>query len=124
MRQVSQESQLLSLITLDFVTKCLSQYVCLNVAIFEHIVSDCMYQVKRPIKDKQRTNKMSKTETYDLDFAREAAINLTLKRVQHELDIMIEKLGKHKDFAEIANGIQIAKIKLADLTVEQIEEDI
>jgi hypothetical protein len=64
------------------------------------------------------------TEKSDLDFAREAAINLTLKRVQRELDIMIEKLGKHKDYSEITNGIQIAKLKLADLTIEQIEEDI
>ena len=38
--------------------------MCLNVAYFEHLVSDLFYQVKRLDTDKQRTNKMY----YELRF--------------------------------------------------------
>lgn len=64
-------------------------------------------------------NKM--IEQSQLDFAREAAINLTLKRVQRELDEVIQALEK-EGLTQVGNGVRIAKIKLADLTVEQIEE--
>jgi len=60
----------------------------------------------------------------NLDFAREAAINLTLKRVQRELDEMYSKLYEHSEYRELANGIQLARIKISDLTIEKIEEDI
>jgi hypothetical protein len=64
-------------------------------------------------------NKM--IEQSQLDFAREAAINLTLKRVQRELDEVIKALEK-EGLTQVGNGVRIAKLKLADLTVEQIEE--
>ena len=59
----------------------------------------------------------------DLDFATSAAINLTLKRVQRELDEIIQALEiENATFGVI--GVRLAKIKISDLTVEKIEEDI
>jgi hypothetical protein len=63
---------------------------------------------------------MSK-ETFDLDFAREAAINLTLKRVKRELEDLLPMV---KGSSAGTNTLYAAIDRITLLTVEKIEEDI
>jgi hypothetical protein len=56
----------------------------------------------------------------DLDFATNAAINLTLKRVKRELE---ELLPKVKGSVPATNTLYAALDRIANLTVEKIEND-
>jgi len=64
---------------------------------------------------------MSKTETYDLDFAREAAINLTKKRAIQELERCIQTM-KRANALDAVHGLEVAIVMIQHLSNEMIEE--